>query len=103
MRSEVKAPLIQAPIAWVARRLLACDRSVAAVMILARDGKILAHERALEYEEIDSLGGESYPLLFYARGQGLIFYVSLDEKLTGEEIPNRILATIESPSFAMTR
>jgi hypothetical protein len=102
MLSEVRAPLVQAPIAWVARSLLASDASVRAVMVLGDDGKILAHERALGEDEFDSLEGQDHPLLFYASGPRLLFFVRLNEEPTGKEISDRIMATIKSPSFSIT-
>jgi len=103
LQSEARAPLIQAPIAWVARRLLATDASVEAVMIVGREGKVLAHERAIGYDEDDSTEGEGHPLLFYAQDIGLLFYVKLGKHPRDEEIPNRIMAIIRSPSFCITR
>ena len=103
MQSEVRAPLIQAPIAWVARRLLASDGSVQAVMVIGSSGKVLAHERALGGTESSSFEEEGFPMLFYASGPGLLFYVRLDKQPMGDEIPNRISAILDSPSFAITR
>lgn len=102
MLSEARAPLVQAPIAMVARKLLASDVSVQAVMVIGGDGKVLAHERAIDDDEIDSIEGEDYPLLFYASSPNLLFFVRLSKQPTGGEISDRMMSTIGSPSFAMT-
>jgi hypothetical protein len=103
MISEARVPLVQAPIAMVARTLLASDSSVQAVMVMEGDGKVLAHERAIDVDEIDSIEGEDYPLLFYASRPNLLFFVRLKKQPTGGEISNRIMSTISSLSFEMTQ
>jgi len=87
----------------MARRLLASDESVQAVMVVRDDGKVLAHERAIGSVEGDSLEGEDHPLLFYASGPGLLFLVRLNRRPIGREIPDRIEAVLRSPSFAISR
>jgi len=103
MQSEVRAPLVQAPIAWVARKLLASDGSVQAVMVLGSDGKVLAYERAIDDDQSDPIEWEDFPLLFYAPGPGILFYVRLAKRPMGDEIPNRISAILDSPSLTITR
>jgi hypothetical protein len=70
-------------------------------MVVQADGKILAHERALDCEA-DFPEGEDYPLFYYAPEPGLLFYVRLGKQPRGTEIPNRIEAILNSPSFALS-
>jgi hypothetical protein len=101
MQSEVRAPLVQAPIAWVARRLLASDESVQAVMVMQTNGKVLAHERALDCE-VDFPDGDHYSLLYHAPGPRLLFYVRLGKQPKGTEILDRIEAILDSPSLVLS-
>jgi hypothetical protein len=100
--SEAPAPLVQAPIAWVARGLLATDDSVKAVMVLGDDGKVLAHERALGFEEQETLEDDDHTVLFCASERRVIFFLRLSKQPSRDEY-NRIQATISSPNFAITR
>jgi hypothetical protein len=103
MLSEIRAQTIQEPIAFVARRLLALDVDVQAVMVVGDDGRVLAHERALDDDEFDSFEEEGHPLLFYASGPRLLFYLRVSRQSTVEDISDRVIATISSPTFTMTR
>ncbi|HEY6283478.1 MAG TPA: hypothetical protein VIW22_06095 [Nitrososphaerales archaeon] len=102
MLSEARAPLVQSPIAMIARRLLASDVSVQAVMVMGNDGRVLVHERAIKDDELDSIGGEDYPLFFYDSKPGLLFFVRLNKQPTSGGISDRIISAISSPSFSMT-
>ena len=103
LQSEVRAPLVQAPIAWVARRLLATDPSVQVVMVMGGDGKVLAHERALGYDEDKIPIDEGCSLLYYAPSNGLLFYVRTNRQPMSGEIPSRIEAIVGSPTPAVTK
>jgi hypothetical protein len=100
MRSEVRAPLVQAPTGWVARKLLASAPCVQAVMVLTDDGKVLAHERAIGYEE--EAPEMDHSMIYYARQYGLIFYLRTNGEPEGE-LSAQIEAIIESPSPVVTR
>jgi hypothetical protein len=102
LQSQVKAPIVQAPIAWAARRLLASDLSVQAVMVVGHGGKVLAHEIALDYDETDPFK-EGHPMLYYAPTAGLLFYIRLSGRPTDQAIPSRIEQIINSPAFANTQ
>lgn len=102
LRSEVRAPLVRAPAVWVARELLASAPCVQAVMILGDDGKVLAHERAIGYEESEA-PWEEHSLIYHAPRFGLIFYVRTNGKPAGGELSARIEAMVESPTPAITR
>jgi hypothetical protein len=102
LQSQVKAPIVQAPIAWVARRLLASDLSVQAVMVVGYGGKVLAHEIAQDFDEVDS-SKESHSMLYYAPAPGLLFYVRLSKTPTDQAISYRVEQIINSPTFAITR
>ena len=101
LQSAAKAPLIQAPIAWVARKLLSSDPSVQVVMIMGDDGKILAHERSLEYSEGTSVDGE-YSLTYYAPSLGLLFYVRANGTPVSGKISSRIETIVNSPAPYVT-
>jgi len=101
LQSQVKAPLVQAPTSWVARELLASAPSVQAVMVLRDDGKVLAHERAIGYEETGAPEKER-SLIYYSPRFGLIFYLRTDMK-PPEELSARIEAILESPSPPINR
>ena len=100
MQSEARAPIVQAPIAWVARRLLASDELVKAVMVTGGGGKVLAHERALGYE--GDLDLDELSLLFYVPMHGLLFYIRKAGK-NDAGINQRINDIIGSPSLALSR
>jgi len=102
MRSEVKAPLVQAPTGWVARGLLASDPCVQAVMVLGDDGKVLAHERAIGYEEGEP-PEKDHSIIYYARRYGLIFYLRTNGERADRELSARIEEIIGSPSPVVTR
>jgi len=101
LQSAVKAPLVQAPVAWVARKLLSSDPSVQVVMIMGDDGKILAHERSLEYSEGTSVEGE-YSLTYYAPSLGLLFYVRANGTPVSGKISSRIETIVNSPAPYIT-
>ena len=103
MQTGPKAPRVQAPIAWAARRLLATDESVQAVMVVGDDGRVLAHERVLDYYEGDPMKGECHPLLFYVPRAKLLFYVRLSKRPIDERVSWRIQGVIDSPSFVISR
>ena len=103
LQSEVRAPLVQAPIAWVARKLLSSNPSVQAVMIVTEDGKVLAHERALGFDDEDLPLDEGCSLLYFAPRPGLLFYVRTSKEPLEGEISSRIEAIIKSPNPAVTR
>jgi len=100
---SVRAPLVQAPIAWVARRLLASDESVEAVMVVTYEGKVLAYERAIDSDTSEAVETEDHSLFYYAPNPGLLFYVRLGSRSEGTEIPDRIESILNSPSFSITR
>jgi hypothetical protein len=102
MRSEVRAPLVQAPAGWVARRLLASAPCVQAVMVLGDDGKVLAHERAIGCRESEA-SEMDHSMIYYARSYSLIFYLRMTGEPVDGELSARIEAIIESPSPVMTR
>ena len=102
MLSEVRAPLVEAPVGWVARKLLASAPCVQAVMVLTDDGKVLAHERAIGYEEGEAPESD-HSIIYYTRQYGLIFYVRTNRELAEGELSARIEAIIESPSPVVTR
>jgi hypothetical protein len=103
MQSEIRAQQIQEPVAFVARRILGSDADVQAVMVMGEDGRVLAHERALDDGEFDSHEEEERPLLFYAPGPRLLYFVCLGNKSNVGDISDRIMATISSASLTMTR
>ena len=103
LQSEVRAPLVRAPIAWVARRLLSTDASVQAVMVLGPGGKILAHERAVGYDEPLHASGSERSLIYYAPGPGLLFYLHTSSEPVESELFAKIEAIVGSPSPAVTR
>jgi len=103
LQSEIRAPLVKAPIAWVARRLLSSDPSVQVVMITSGEGKVLAHERALEYDEASSVTEDESSLIYYAPGPGLLFYVRLAKGIVGREVEARIEEIVGSPFPNVTR
>jgi len=102
MQSAVKAPLVQAPIAYLARRLLACDSSVKAVMAVGYHGEVLAHERTISYSEDEATGLEESSLMYYVPTSGVLFYVRLNNQPKGDRLPLRIQAMINSPTSAIT-
>jgi len=71
-------------------------------MVMGDDGKVLAHERALGGDEADRFESEDHSLLFYDSGPRLLFLVRLNKQPTGVEISDHIMATISSPSFAIS-
>jgi len=102
MQSEARAPLVQAPTDWVARKLLASALCVQAVMVLTDDGKVLAHERAIGYEDSETPELD-HSIIYYARHYGLIFYVRTNGELAEGELSARIESIIESPTPVVTR
>ena len=95
--------MVQAPIAWVARKLLASDSSVQAVMIMRDDGSLLAHERAIGYDESEPLLGAESSIIYYAPGPGLVLYVRTDRRTAKGELSAQIEAILLSPSPSVTR
>jgi hypothetical protein len=103
MLSEARAPLIQAPIAWLARELLAVDASVKAVMVVGDKGSGLAHEIATEYDEEETREEDERTITFYASEPKQIFFLRLRKGPSGDDVSDRIQATISSPTLAVTR
>jgi hypothetical protein len=71
-------------------------------MVLRDDGKVLAHERAIGFDE-DEAPEMDHSMIYYARHYGLIFYLRTNGEPTDGELSARIEAIIESPSPAVTR
>jgi hypothetical protein len=71
-------------------------------MVLRDDGKVLAHERAIGYEDGET-SDMDHSIIYYARHYGLIFYVRTNGELAEGELSARIEAIIESPSPVITR
>jgi hypothetical protein len=99
MQSEVRAPLIQAPIAWVTRRILASSNTIQAVMAVDDAGKVLAHERASDYEDLID---EDFPLLFFAPVPRVLFLLKLSSPST-EEVEKGVRRILTYPAFGLTR
>jgi len=72
------------------------------VLIMAEDGRVLAHERALGYDDGDPLIGEECSLIYHASGPGLVFYIRTNKDPTSRELPGRIEAILASPSPVVT-
>jgi len=103
MQAEARAPFVQAPILWASRKLISSNPCVQAVMVLAEDGKVLAHERAVGYDDIDFPIDGGYTLIYQAPGSGLVFYIRTSEDPTSVNFPAQIGKIIESLSPLITR
>jgi hypothetical protein len=99
---QAKAQLALATTSWTARKLIAVDDSVMAVMVVGADGKILAHETAVGYDKGDRRD-EDYPLLFFVPPQGHLFLLRLNKQPVGNEIANRVLSLIGDPQLSLGR
>jgi hypothetical protein len=71
-------------------------------MVIGDDGKVLAHEMALTYDESDG-AGEGFSLVYYAPSAGLIFYLRTSRVPEVEEISARVEAIVEKPSHSISR
>jgi hypothetical protein len=103
LQSEAKAPVVQAPVAWVARRLLASDSSVQTVMVIAENGKVLALESVTDDDQKDPFATEGQQLIYYVPASGLTFCVRLGKEAAGIQVTSRIEAMLRSPSPLLTR
>jgi hypothetical protein len=103
LQSEAKAPVVKAPVAWVARRLLASDPSVRTVTVIADNGKVLTYESVADDNEGDPFATEGHRLIYYVPASGLTFCVRLGKGQSGTQVPTRIEAMLRSPSPLLTR
>lgn len=103
LQSEVRAPLVQAPVAWVARKLLSSNACVQAVVIMTVNGEILAHERALGFDDESLPIDKGCSLIYYAPRPGLLFYVRTDKEPLKGEVASQVEAIIGSPRPVVTR
>jgi hypothetical protein len=101
MQSKVRAPLVQAPIAWVTRSILASHHSVQAVMAVDENGRVLAYERAADSDDKESVEGGDYKLLFFVPLPRVLFFLRLNAPYS-RELTDRILRILEFPSFGLT-
>jgi len=72
-------------------------------MVVGDDGRILAHERALDYDDEDPLKGGGYPLFYYVPRAKLLFFIRLLRRPADERISWRLQGMIDSPAFAISR
>jgi hypothetical protein len=101
-QSEAQGHHLQAPIAVVARGMLACHHDVQAVMVVNDDGKILAYERAVGGTN-EILEEEEYPLLSFSPRLGMVFFLRLKRLSIGEEVRDRIESIFGLPYLPLTR
>jgi hypothetical protein len=103
LHSVARASSRQAPVALLARSLLAADHSITAVMVVGKEGRVMAHERAIGYEEGDAGTESGRPVLFYAPERGLVFFVRLSGTEPDARVCDRLVAMIESKNLSITR
>ena len=100
MQSAVKAPTVLTP-SFLARELLSSGPSIQAVMVMGGDGKVLAHERSVDYGEfVLPIRGSSS--VYLARDCGLIIYLRASGSLDDSDLRERIEAIIRGPFDILT-
>ena len=101
LQKEADASFAQAPLGMIARAILACNSSVDSVMILGRNGKIIAYEQSLEVNGFDS-GSREQPMMFYSSGLGLLISLTLKGPALEAEIEGRVKGAFEAPPGILT-
>jgi len=95
--SRSEARVAQASASWTAVKLLSSNPCVLGVMVLAEDGKLMAHEKA------PGCGGRVFPIdggftfICQSPDSGLVFYIRTTEDPTDAGLPAQIEAATRSP------
>jgi hypothetical protein len=101
-QSEVGNQILQAPIAYVTRAILASHSSIRAVMAVGSDGGVLAHERALDSGD-DNPTNDEYPFLFQVPQSCMLMLVRTNRPLVGAEIQNNIMRLLRTRCYPITQ
>jgi len=85
---------------WLARNVLGCDPSITSVMALDTRGKMLAHEVAIDENDLENDGAS---LLLYSEAFGALIFVRFDQSSDPLEVETKVRDQMKVPVFAVTR
>ena len=99
--AETGRSIMNVPVAFVARGILASDSSVQSVMMLDYDGKVVAYERAAEATEYGP--PEGHPLLLTVPDSRLLVYLRFTDSAKRGVLVSLISRILGSPSVPYTQ